>query len=158
VLKIKRGTKREDGYLFEGYLRCGGKSWEQWLSPEAFHKKNERKKAWYNSNKDRHAQNGKLWASSNREKSREIKRSWAHKNIDWFLDRKKKLIASCRLTCDDRNTIKEIYSAARRVSRCLGIQFHVDHIVPVSRGGVHHQSNLQLLPAVVNLRKSDKIN
>lgn len=35
--------------------------------------------------------------------------------------------------------------------------FHVDHVVPLSRGGAHNQDNLQIIPAVVNLKKSNKL-
>lgn len=38
----------------------------------------------------------------------------------------------------------------------LGEQFHVDHIVPLSRGGAHCADNLQVIPAIDNLRKGKK--
>jgi len=60
-------------------------------------------------------------------------------------------------TPEDTKVIEVIYEACRRVSKCLGIAFHVDHIYPLSRGGKHHPSNLQLLPAKINLRKRSKI-
>ena len=51
--------------------------------------------------------------------------------------------------------IRAIYEAAARVSSCLKIPFHVDHIIPKAKGGLHHQRNLQILPAVLNIRKGD---
>jgi 5-methylcytosine-specific restriction endonuclease McrA len=60
-------------------------------------------------------------------------------------------------TQDDKKVIEAIYEAARRISKCIGIQFHVDHIMPLARGGKHHPSNLQLLPAKINLRKKARI-
>lgn len=39
----------------------------------------------------------------------------------------------------------------------LGDRFHVDHIVPLSRGGKHEITNLQVIPAIDNLRKGSKI-
>ena len=33
----------------------------------------------------------------------------------------------------------------------------VDHIIPVSRGGLHHEDNLQYLPVLVNRRKGNRL-
>ena len=38
----------------------------------------------------------------------------------------------------------------------LGDSFHVDHIVPLSKGGLHTADNLQVIPAIDNLRKGSK--
>lgn len=35
----------------------------------------------------------------------------------------------------------------------LGDKFHVDHIIPLSKGGCHVHTNLQVIPAIDNLRK-----
>lgn len=61
------------------------------------------------------------------------------------------------LSRPQRQVIAALYAASRRVSKCLGVQFHVDHIVPLSKGGAHTPENLQILPASVNLRKGAKI-
>ncbi len=47
----------------------------------------------------------------------------------------------------------EIHSQAIRLAKETGIQHHVDHIIPVSRGGWHHHENLQVLPASINVSK-----
>ena len=36
--------------------------------------------------------------------------------------------------------------------------YEVDHIIPLSKGGLHHQDNLQYLPWLDNRRKSNKLN
>lgn len=38
----------------------------------------------------------------------------------------------------------------------LGRKLHVDHIIPLSKGGVHHEDNLQILPIGLNMRKGAK--
>ncbi len=39
----------------------------------------------------------------------------------------------------------------------LGKRLHVDHIIPLSRGGQHVIGNLQILPAGINCRKHNKL-
>jgi 5-methylcytosine-specific restriction endonuclease McrA len=39
------------------------------------------------------------------------------------------------------------------IAMSLGNSFHVDHIAPLSKGGEHKAFNLQILPAIDNLRK-----
>lgn len=54
--------------------------------------------------------------------------------------------------------IKQIYALRDfYTSMSLGEVFHVDHKIPVSLGGLHEASNLQVIPAIDNLRKSNKI-
>jgi 5-methylcytosine-specific restriction endonuclease McrA len=51
----------------------------------------------------------------------------------------------------DLNLIKKIYESAP-----LGYQ--IDHIVPLSKGGLHHQDNLQYLPSKENQSKNNKLD
>lgn len=64
----------------------------------------------------------------------------------------------------DSPEIRAIYAEAIEVERIiadcplfdipeLGKKIHVDHIVPLSKGGLHHIDNLQLLPIGLNMRK-----
>lgn len=42
------------------------------------------------------------------------------------------------------------------IAMSLGEPFHVDHIIPLAKGGVHTAENLQVIPAIDNLRKGKK--
>lgn len=64
----------------------------------------------------------------------------------------------------DNAAIRAIYAEAMRieaiVANCplfdlpeLGHKMHVDHVMPLSKGGLHHEDNLQILPAGINMRK-----
>lgn len=58
----------------------------------------------------------------------------------------------------DMIEIQKIYFMAALMNKIsTGIKWHVDHIIPLSKGGLHHQDNLQILEARINLRKGDKI-
>ena len=63
--------------------------------------------------------------------------------------------------------IKAVYAEALRVEaliQCcpvfdlpeLGKKIHVDHVIPLAKGGQHVASNLQLLPIGLNMRKGTK--
>ena len=56
----------------------------------------------------------------------------------------------------EKEQVLAIYSESRRLTKETAIQHHVDHIKPLAKGGRHHPSNLQILTAKENLKKSDK--
>jgi 5-methylcytosine-specific restriction endonuclease McrA len=47
------------------------------------------------------------------------------------------------------------YAKARRLTRETGVEHQVDHIQPLSAGGSHHPSNLQVLTRAENRRKGN---
>jgi len=93
----------------------------------------------------REAERKKQWRKDNPAKVKDVK-----------LKRKNKL----KLTEENPKIIKimnTFYKTAQRISKCTGIPFHVDHIIPISKNGTHTANNLQILTASLNMKKSAKI-
>lgn len=56
--------------------------------------------------------------------------------------------------------IEEIYDLAKRRTKLTGVEWHVDHIVPLKSRlvcGLHVESNLQVIPSVLNISKSNRM-
>ncbi len=63
------------------------------------------------------------------------------------------------LSEDQLKAIKTEYALSQWCSEVMGIKYHVDHIVPLKGKdvcGLHVPWNLQVIPAVENIRKSNK--
>lgn len=65
--------------------------------------------------------------------------------------RRAKLKGSVSVEIKQLYILKDFYQ-----SMSLGEVFHVDHIIPLAKGGKHEINNLQIIPAIDNLRKGSK--
>ena len=62
------------------------------------------------------------------------------------------------LTIEEKSQISKIYRQRNMLNLKFGyMKFHVDHIVPLCLGGIHHPDNLQIISATKNLEKGSKI-
>ena len=57
----------------------------------------------------------------------------------------------------DFDIIKSIYTECRKLSLKTGIPHEVDHIIPIAKGGLHHQDNLQIITMNENRKKGSNI-
>lgn len=129
--------------------RAENKEWEHEKYRRAFER-----------NPERHRERWRKYRRENPDKHRASLKRWAEKNpgarlMHVNLRRARKL----NQTPPDANRqiIAAFYHARARVVKCTGLDFHVDHIFPLAKGGPHHQANLQLLPAKINISKGAKI-
>jgi hypothetical protein len=56
-------------------------------------------------------------------------------------------------SCEDYAKLQAI---AKEMELEHGEEFHIDHLVPLSRGGLHHTHNFKIVPASYNLSKNNK--
>ena len=122
----------------------------------------------YQSNKDYYAEKRDKWQAANPERARELKRS-SDRKCYYEQHSVKKAQAAMRASTRDRQTrktpinkierlmIQYRYEDAQRLTAETGVEHHVDHIWPLSKGGPHLSWNLQVLTAKENLSRSDKI-
>ena len=132
--------------------------------------------AGYASNKESLAPKRKAWRDQNKGAMKECSRRWYIENKDraianavafreanpGYATAKARKYQASKLQRTppwaDMSAIAELYAEAKRLEELTGIQFHVDHIVPLQGelvSGLHVPANLQLLPARENLSKSN---
>jgi len=118
----------------------------------------------------------KEWQSSNRERMNEWRKGWRKSNPDKqkAIDRRSYLKNKERVHAKTRNrealkrnsagshTAKDIRTLlAKQKGKCPNCfvkldKYHVDHVVPLAKGGGNGPDNLQCLCPTCNIRKSDK--
>ena len=129
-------------------------------------KNQEYSRNWYASNKGRAAAANNAWVARNKELAARIKAAWKARNVGHAKAAAAQRRSSVRratpqwLSASDRANIAGFYEMSARVSACLGIKHHVDHVYPL-RGkescGLHVPWNLRVIPAALNLRKGNKM-
>lgn len=156
---FKCGFIREDGLLFYIYgtgapKRKDGTFTEIWLTQEAFDKRRAQSvkttQEWRANNPEKSKQSGTVWRQNNPHKLN----SYNGKR------RAAKLLRTPKwLTADDLFMIEEAYHLAKLRTELTGISWHVDHILPLQGrkvSGLHVPANLQVIPATINLKKSNR--
>lgn len=122
-----------------------------------------RKKARYYSDPEKYRAYSRAYYAKNRDKCRETNELWRRANWE-------KVLADTKIHCAtrrarkknsipddfDESEVRKFYAMAESLTKLTGIQFVVDHIRPISRGGLHHQGNLQVITFLDNARKGVK--
>lgn len=140
---FRKDSSRKDG-LNPRCRECVAKSDARYYQAHK-EQKIEYDARYYRDNKKKKAENSARYLQHNKERVyiRNAKRR-ASKLNKTPTDADLKIIQLYYVVCGETNEI-------------LGdIYFHVDHIQPINRGGLHHEDNLQILEASLNIQKKDK--
>tara|TARA_R110000744_G_scaffold21626_14_gene55856 strand:- start:53 stop:694 length:642 start_codon:yes stop_codon:yes gene_type:complete len=154
--KLRRDTNTE--YRERVYAQA--KVWAK----ENAEKVAARKKELYQENLEQNQAKAKEYYKANREYILEYKSEWAKENRD-----KRNAIESRRYAAKMKRTptwlseqqqqdIQAMYTLAKKLENLCGIQYDVDHIVPMQGknvSGLHVPWNLQILPRVLNQKKGN---
>jgi hypothetical protein len=117
---------------------------------------------WCEKNKTKVAEYDKERYHDNKQYHRDKRNRWhknnPHRGNEWSAARRaRKLSQTPEMTESEKQEIKNIYYRAWCYSQVEIWNFHVDHVIPLAKGGLHHPSNLQVLEATQNLVKGVSI-
>jgi HNH endonuclease. len=129
----------------------------------------EQNRKYYEENKEKVLKRKKKY----REDNREYFKKWREENREHAIEYAKKYHKEnphiARANNQKRRAMKKRAAVALTDNERLALQilneectllgpgWHVDHIVPLSKGGLHHPDNLQIVRASYNLSKRDKV-
>lgn len=147
------------------YTRDRNKRWRE----ANFEYNRTRVKSWDTANRERRSYLNKVWRESNPERERVRKRQHRISNQPQYRarDAERRVLIKDQLESlskDQRAIMLVIYKVSERVSKCLGIKHHVDHVIPLkpAKGsgidpGRHTPTNLQVIPAMFNHIKNNRL-
>ena len=114
----------------------------------------ETQKKWREKSREHSREYAKKYRQENRERIREYYQENTHIfKANYQKRRARKKASLPRLSERDELALRLLAEEAV----LLGPNWHLDHIVPISKGGKHHPDNLQIVRSSYNLSKSDKL-
>jgi len=137
-------------------------------------KRLEYRKQYYQKNRDKYSEYNKQYRQDNLDKMKEYEKQYYQENREHYSEYKKKnrekytanemkrnalkrdSIPEALLNCPiEKDRLEKTYKLRSLLSKATGVEYHVDHIWPLSKGGPHWSGNLQVITAEENLSKSD---
>lgn len=169
---IDRDAKRSSEWTKKHRALVTQKAKQRYQSDESVRlARLQKRREWFARNKEKARAAIAKWKAQNPERHKLQQLEWRRKNkqriaaraSEYMRQNKAKVNANtARRAARKRNQLhpdldrkheRGLFMLAAELTRRTGIEHHVDHIVPLCRGGWHHQANLQVLPITANLAK-----
>lgn len=135
----------------------------KWNKANKDHKKEQGKKH-YLENKEKYLKRAAKaeWSKKNPERIKQLAKKRYHKNngasvVAYYRNLRRKATPTW-LTDVQKSEIENFYWLCRDLEKITTDRYHVDHIVPIKGEcvcGLHVPWNLQVLPADINIKKSN---
>lgn len=85
------------------------------------------------------------------------RKRWAEQNKDYYTaDRAYRRAIERNLDEFGKFVLREAVALSRIREQFTGFKWHVDHVVPITKGGTSNPDNIQVVPATWNIRKGNK--
>lgn len=118
-------------------------------------------KKWREANKNKTAEYRRNYRLKNALLDKQITKNWRASNMPRVLLTNAKRRALLRSVTYEKVAPSDISNWETRLcgicNKLIEDKFHIDHIIPLIRGGTHTASNLQLTHPICNLRKNSKL-
>ncbi len=173
--KAKAALMHSEGHTYSEISRILGRAHStirRWLDPAVKEKANRDNAQWRSNNHERQLANQRRWHNEfehgradnlarNATKRFQKQNTPEYVFIDneWLeVDRREtwRVFSESLLPASERKAIQELYLEAQHLTEQTGVEHHVDHVQPLSKGGEHLMVNLQILTAQENLSKNNK--
>jgi hypothetical protein len=122
----------------------------------------ERRRADYHAHRERELNAARKYYEANKEQAAARKKDWVARNrgkVNAFNKARKVRATMAMPPWADREKIESIYRTAEEF-KALGLDVHVDHIIPLQGttvSGLHVHDNLRVILASDNIAKSNKL-
>ena len=162
IVEFHHCSARNDG--LQGYCKkCLTEYSKKWIKDHPnIHSERWKKRKKTERYMEQRRKASEKYRKENKEKTNAAVASWLSRNLGKHSERQglrraNKMMATPSWA--NRFFIKEIYDLAQRRTKCTGIEWHVDHIVPLKSNlvcGLHVEHNLRVIPGIENQKKQNR--